>query len=101
MTTFDYRALDDVIHSRIRLAAMSLLASADEAEFTWLRDSIGTTDGNLSTHLARLQGAGYVEADRSSGVTRYRLTTSGRSAFGEYVDRLEALLRAPRPRRDP
>ncbi len=92
MNGFDYRTLDDVIHSRIRLAAMSLLASADEAEFTWLREAIGTTDGNLSTHLAKLVSAEYVEADRSTGVTRYRLTASGRRAFRAYVDRLDALL---------
>lgn len=92
MTDFDYRALDPVIHSRLRLATVSLLASVDEAEFTWLRDAVGTTDGNLSTHVTRLVDAGYVAADRGSGVTRYRLTRAGRDAFRTYVDQLEHLL---------
>lgn len=92
MTGFDYRALDPVIHSRLRLAVVSLLAGVDTAEFTWLRDAVGTTDGNLSTHLTRLGDAGYVAADRSSGITRYRLTDGGRAAFRTYVDHLEHLL---------
>lgn len=92
MSDFDYRALDPVIHSRLRLAAVSLLASVDEAEFTWLRDAVGTTDGNLSTHLTRLVDAGYVEANRTTGVTRYALTGTGRAAFRTYVDHLEHLL---------
>lgn len=93
MSDFDYRALDPVIHSRLRLTAVSLLASVDEAEFTWLRDAAGTTDGNLSTHLTRLVDAGYVQANRSTGLTRYALTPAGRAAFRTYVDHLEQLLR--------
>ena len=96
MATFDYRELDDVIHSRIRLAVMAILASADDAEFTGLRDAVGATDGNLSTHMGRLAEAGYVEVDKrfrdGKPVTRYRLTERGRAAFRRYVDRLETLL---------
>lgn len=95
MTRWDYRALDPLIHSRIRLAVLSLLTTADAAEFTWLRDTVGTTDGNLSTHLTRLIEADYLTADRSTGITRYRLTSDGRDAFGRYVEQLEALLHPP------
>lgn len=96
MSDFDYRALDDLIHSRIRLAVMSILASVDDAEFTWLRDEVGTTDGNLGTHLGKLVDAGYLEAGKElahgRAVTRYRMTEAGRRAFGAYVDHLEAML---------
>ena len=51
MKEFDYHQLDDVIHSRIRLAIMSVLISVDEADFIFLREKVRTTDGNLSTHL--------------------------------------------------
>ncbi len=51
MNEFDYQQLDEIIHSRIRLAIMAVLISVDEAEFTFLRDKINATDGNLSTHL--------------------------------------------------
>jgi DNA-binding MarR family transcriptional regulator len=95
MTDFDYQQLDDVIHSRIRLAVMAILAVVDDAEFTYLRDQTGATDGNLGAHLRKLEEAGYVAVDKSfvdrKPVSRYALTAKGRQAFGEYVDRMEKL----------
>lgn len=93
---FDYQQLDDIIHSRIRLVVMSILAGAEEAEFTYLRDRAGATDGNLGAHLRKLEEAGYVESikefvDRRP-VTRYRMTAAGGKAFRRYVDRLERLI---------
>ena len=88
--------LDELIHPRIRLAAMSILAAVEEAEFTYLRERTGATDGNLGSHLRKLEEAGYVEAAKSfearKPVTRYRLTPQGRDAFRRYVDRLETLI---------
>lgn len=96
MSQFDYHRLDGVIHSRIRLAAMSILASVEEAEFTYLRDRTGATDGNLGAHMKKLEDAGYVTVDKRfvdrKPVTRYALTDAGREAFRRYVDRLEAML---------
>lgn len=96
MPDFDYRELDDIIHSRIRLSVMAILASVKDAEFTYLRDQVRTTDGNLSTHLSRLDEAGYVESRKELAddrpVSRYRLTAEGRAAFRAYVDRMESLL---------
>ena len=97
MSNFDYQQLDDVIHSRIRLATMALLAAVEDAEFTFLRDRVQAPDGNLGTHLKKLEDAGYVEVakifvDRKP-VSRYRLTTLGRRAFREYIARMDRLLR--------
>lgn len=96
MSRFDHRELDRLVHSRIRLAALAILAAVEEAEFTYLRDQVNTTDGNLATHLRKLEDAGYVEADKSfrdrKPVTRYRMTEEGREAFRGYVDRLEAMV---------
>lgn len=96
MTDFDYQRLDDLIHSRIRLSAMSILAAVEDAEFTYLRDRIGATDGNLGAHMRKLEEAGYVEATKSfidrKPVTRYRMTRDGRDAFRHYVDHLERLI---------
>lgn len=96
MSTFDYQRLDDVIHSRIRLAVMSILATVEAAEFTYLRDRTGATDGNLGAHVKKLEDAGYVTADKRfverKPVTRYSLTAEGREAFRRYVARLEAML---------
>jgi DNA-binding MarR family transcriptional regulator len=95
-SAFDYRTIDDAIHSRIRLSVMAILASVDDAEFTYLRDEVGATDGNLSTHLSKLSEAGYVTTTRvfvnGRPASRYRLTESGRGAFNEYLSRIERLL---------
>ena len=50
--------LDPVVHGKMRLAVLSLLSGVDEAEFTWLREKTGSTDGNLGAHLLKLEEAG-------------------------------------------
>lgn len=96
MSEYDYSQLDAVIHSRIRLAVMATLASVEQAEFTFLRERTGATDGNLGTHLRKLEDAGYVAVkktfERRKPVSRYALTARGRAAFREYLKRLEGLL---------
>ncbi len=97
MTDFDYLQLDDVIHSRIRLAIMSVLISVDEAEFTFLRDKVNATDGNTSVHLKKLEDAGYILVNKNfvdrKPVSTYRLSAKGRKAFELYVERLESLIK--------
>jgi DNA-binding transcriptional ArsR family regulator len=89
-------ALDERIHARLRLGVMALLAGVQEAEFTHIREKLGATDGNLGSHLRKLEDAGFVavrkEVEGRGLVTRYRLTPAGRAAFREYVDQLAALL---------
>ena len=97
MNDFDYQQLDDIIHSRIRLAVMAVLISVDEAEFTYLREKVNATDGNLSTHLKKLEDAGYIAVNKSfedrKPISRYLLTQKGRKAFEVYVERLEKLIK--------
>jgi DNA-binding MarR family transcriptional regulator len=97
MNDFDYQQLDDIIHSRIRLAVMALLASLDTAEFTYIREKIGATDGNLSIHLKKLEEAEYIAVTKTfvdrKPVTMYTLNKKGRKAFELYVERLEQLLK--------
>jgi DNA-binding transcriptional ArsR family regulator len=89
-------SLDERIHARLRLGVMALLAGVEEAEFTHIRDRLGATDGNLGSHLRKLEDAGLVavrkEVEGRGLVTRYRLTPEGRDAFRAYVDQLAALL---------
>jgi DNA-binding HxlR family transcriptional regulator len=97
MTDFDYQQLDDIIHSRIRLAIMSLLITVDEAEFTFLREKVHATDGNLGMHLKKLEDAGYVSVKKEfvkrKPASAYALTQMGRKAFELYVERLEHMIR--------
>jgi DNA-binding transcriptional ArsR family regulator len=88
--------LDPVIHGKLRLAVLSLLVGVAEADFTWLREKTGSTDGNLGAQMLKLEEAGYVAMEkRFAGrkpQTLYRMTAAGRKALGEYVSALKRLL---------
>jgi len=97
MKNFDYHQLNDIIHSRIRLAIISVLVAVDEAEFNFLKEKIKTTDGNLSVHLRKLEEAEYIDVKKEfigrKPVSTYRLTKKGRKAFEVYVENLEKLIK--------
>ncbi len=97
MNEFDYQQLDDIIHSRIRLAVMSVLISIDEAEFTFLKNKVNATDGNLSTHLKKLEDAGYISVKKifidRKPLSRYLLTQKGKKAFEIYIKKLENMIK--------
>jgi DNA-binding transcriptional ArsR family regulator len=83
MTPFDVGQIDDVIHGRVRLGIMAYLAQKSEvAEFNKLKDLLQATQGNLSVHLRKLEGAGYVAIEKSAG----------RKAFGLYLDTIGRLV---------
>jgi DNA-binding MarR family transcriptional regulator len=96
MADFNSSDLDDVIHGRMRLGLMAYLASVDAASFGELKERTGATDGNLSTHLRKLEDAGYVAitkrfVDRKPR-TDAALTDSGRTAWIAYLDDLKKLV---------
>jgi DNA-binding MarR family transcriptional regulator len=97
MTQFDYTQLDDVIHARIRLAAMSVLIAVEEADFIFLREKVNATDGNLSIHLKKLKEAGYITVKKTfvdlKPQSTYRISTKGRQAFEKYIEKLEQLIK--------
>jgi DNA-binding MarR family transcriptional regulator len=94
---FDYRSLDTLFHSRIRLAAVSILLQYREVEFNLLKQETGATDGNLSSHLRKLEEAGYIQVRKTFEDRKpksfYSLTEKGRSAFEEYLRKLEQFIR--------
>ena len=97
-----YLQLDRVIHEKGRLAIMSMLAASPELSFTELRDALGMTDGNLTTHIRSLQETGYVSVAKSyqnrRPLTTCSLTAAGRKAFREYVNLLEQIVQQNRPK---
>ncbi|KAA6461230.1 transcriptional regulator [Acidobacteria bacterium AB60] len=90
--------LNPVVHGKMRLALLSLLAGVEEAEFTWLRGKTGSTDGNLGAQLLKLEEAGYISVEKRFVLrkpqTIYRITEPGRRALMEYVQALKQLLGA-------
>jgi len=95
-----FQQLDKVIHEKSRMAIMSTLASSTEFSFTELRDMLGMTDGNLTTHIRTLQKSGYVSVAKSFSdnrpLTTCALTRDGRTAFGGYVSLLEEIIEQAR-----
>ncbi len=93
---FDYRRQDTLLLSRIRLAAITLLATVEEADFTFLREQIGASDGNLGAHMQKLARAGYVDEQKGfhqrKPRTTYRLTKAGRQALEAHLETLQAML---------
>ena len=93
----NYQSLDELLHSRIRLAIVSILVSVTELDFPSLRDQVGATDGNMNAHLKKLELAGYISVrKRFEGrkpVTSYSLTVEGLESFKSYVRTLEGFIR--------
>jgi len=94
------RPLDKInraFESRVRLAIMSVLTLNERLDFNTLKESLGVTDGNLATHVARLERLRYVKVTKEfvgkKTLTTYELTEGGRKAFLAHVDALERLIR--------
>lgn len=88
--------LDRVIHEPARLAILVELSFVEEADFVYLMRRTGMTKGNLSSHMSRLEAAGYVAVNKGFlgriPQTILALTDTGRKAFEVYRERIGALL---------
>ena len=94
--------LDRLIHERLRLGILSALAVNASMTFNELKETMKTTDGNLSIHARKLEDAQYIACTKSfdgrTPKTEYKLTTQGRRALERYLDHMEALIKAMRVR---
>lgn len=91
--------LDPVIHAAARLritATLATLAVGDRMSFPRVQELLDMTAGNLSTHLRKLEDAGYVEVVKThqgrTPVTFLALTKKGRRAFEDYTETLRSVL---------
>lgn len=102
--------LDPHVHQPTRLRLLMLLSGVDSADFTFLLGLLGLTKGNLSSHMTRLEEAGYIKVAKTFAGkipnTSYSLTPKGRAGLKRYwraIDeiRQSAPVTAParRPRR--
>ncbi|SDK49313.1 Winged helix DNA-binding domain-containing protein [Actinopolyspora mzabensis] len=89
-------ALDQLIHTPVRLSIVSALAEAEQVEFRFLRDSIEVSDSLLAKHLATLEEAEYITAVKGHVLRRprtwYSLTATGRRAFDDYLAALRRIV---------
>jgi DNA-binding transcriptional ArsR family regulator len=94
----EFKELDPVLHSQLRLAVISLLIGVKEAEFTFLKEKTGATAGNLSVQIQKLREAGYIEVIKqfrdNYPQTICKITSPGIKAFDQYVKNLQSYLSA-------
>jgi DNA-binding MarR family transcriptional regulator len=88
--------LDDRVHQRVRLGILALLEEAKRAEFSYVRDALGLSDGNLSRHIQVLAEAGLVNVEKGFEGRRPRTwvsaTTRGRAALDDELNALRELI---------
>lgn len=92
--------LDRLIHERLRLGIVSVLAANESLTFSDLKNLLSTTDGNLSVHARKLEEAGYISCTKyfegRLPKTEYKLTAAGRTALENYVSHMESLIKQMR-----
>jgi DNA-binding MarR family transcriptional regulator len=88
--------IDQIIHTPARLMVLTYLYVVESADFTYLKRMTDLTWGNLSTHLTKLEEAGYVEIEKAfkdkKPHTMIRLTEQGRAAFKAYKKSMQQVL---------
>ena len=92
--------LNEIIHQPVRLRIMAALVTLDptnEVDFTYLRELLDVTDGNLGAHLRKLEDAGYIAVTKTFVERKPRtyvaVTAEGRKVFQEHVSALQAILK--------
>lgn len=91
-----FRDLDPILHSQLRLAIISILATNEQAEFNYLKEQTQATSGNLSIQINKLKEAGYIDVIKkfkgNYPQTLCRITKLGVKRFEEYIDVLQEYL---------
>lgn len=86
-----------VFDNQLRLGIMSSLMVKDELSFNELKELFDTTDGNLATHLKKLEEAAYIKVDKSfynkKPLTMYSVSKQGRLAFKQHINALEKMIK--------
>jgi DNA-binding MarR family transcriptional regulator len=87
--------LDSTIHQPARLRILMLLTGVEAADFTFLLNTLGLTKGNLSSHMSRLEEAGYLTVVKSFNGkvpnTSYSLTGKGRARLRRYWEAIDEI----------
>jgi DNA-binding MarR family transcriptional regulator len=94
-------SIDDLhkaFESRVRLGIMAALAVNDALDFTSLKEYLDVTDGNLATHLKKLEKEDFIEVEKSfidnKPNTKYYMTEEGKTAFEEHLQVLEEIIKS-------
>jgi DNA-binding MarR family transcriptional regulator len=93
---FEEVEFDETVLSRPRLSILAALISGDEVDFTFLQKNLGISDGNLSTHLRKLETENYIRSRKvfanRKPKTWFHITADGRRALERLFRQLEKML---------
>ena len=96
-------ALDRLIHEPGRLAILTVLSSASDADFLFVQRATGLTKGNLSSHLSKLEDGGLVTIEKrfigKKPNTSVALTAEGHARVTRHWEQLERLKELSAPPR--
>jgi len=88
--------LDETVLSRPRLSILAALVTGDAVDFTFLQKNLGISDGNLSTHLRKLEAENYIRSEKvlvnRKPKTWFQITADGRRAVERLFRQLEEML---------
>ena len=88
--------LDRVIHQPIRTRIIAYLANVKECDYTTLKNSLGLSDGHMTTHMRELLSGQYVEMEKefvnNKPKTTYRITKEGKKRFLAYINTLKDII---------
>jgi DNA-binding MarR family transcriptional regulator len=105
MTSHPANGLHDVVHQRVRLGILTIAHEARRVEFSYLRDTLGLTAGNLSQHLGVLETAGLITIEKGYAGKRARtwvtLTKAGQAALEDEIAQLKLLISRIEPAETP
>lgn len=90
------KQIDKMIHEPARLIIMAYLFTVERADFLFLMRQTGLTFGNLSSHMSKLEEAGYIDVEKEfigkRPNTKLSLTDTGRQAFEEYKEKIVSIV---------
>lgn len=89
--------IDKLIHEPARLMILATLHVVESADFLFVKRQTGLTRGNLSSHMSKLEEAGYIEINKEFvdkiPRTLLRITAKGRSALTDYTNNMKQVLK--------
>jgi|SRR5690625_980802 len=92
--------IDDLIHAKARLGIMSMVMIYDKCDFMMLKKQLGLTDGNLGSHIKRLEDADYIQVTKTfeqrKPKTYITVTEKGAKAYETYINTLESIIHPQR-----
>ncbi len=92
-----FQQLNKAFDNKIRLGIMSIISVNSSASYSDLKSMLEVTDGNLASHLKRLEGIGYISVHKSFlgriPNTEYKITAKGKDSFDQHLKALEEILK--------